>query len=63
MVIRADVYSKAVPDMTSPAASGRYLSRFEKLPKMPYLTALFAGRFVDTAQRLCSVNGVFKFLE
>ena len=28
--------------MTSPAASGRHLSRFEKRPKMPHPTALFA---------------------
>ena len=28
--------------MTSPAASGRHLSRFEQRPKMPCLTALFS---------------------
>ena len=37
--------------MTLPAASGRHLSMFEKWPKMPHVTALFALTIVQ-----CSIK-------
>ena len=40
-------WSKAVPDMTSPAASGRHLSKFEKRP-----TAVFAVSRTQCQRRL-----------
>ena len=39
--IRADIF-EAILDMTSPAASGRQLSKFKKRPKMSHPTAVFA---------------------
>ena len=45
--------SKAIPDvMTSPAASGRHLSKFVKRPKMPHPTALFAFSLMQCKRRL-----------
>ena len=38
--------------MTSPAASGRHLSKFEKRPKMPHPTALFALSLMQRQRRL-----------
>ena len=37
---RMPTYSKVIPDMTSPATTGRHLSNFEKRLKMPPPTAL-----------------------
>ena len=40
------------PDMTSPAASGHHLSKFEKRPEMPHPTALFAINQMQCQRRL-----------
>ena len=45
-------YSKAIPHMTSPVVSGRHLSTFEKRPKMPHPTALFALSLIQCQRRL-----------
>ena len=46
-------YSTAIPDMTSPATSGRHLSKFAKRPKMPPHTAL--GRILLVRRFACLI--------
>ena len=55
-------WSKALADMTWPAASGRHLSKFEKGPKMSHRTVLFAslmqyqGRLkISRVKHICNV--------
>ena len=45
-------YSDAVLDMTSPAASGRHLPKFEKRPKMLQPRALFVLNLMQCQRRL-----------
>ena len=45
-------WSKAIPDLTSPAACGLHLLKFKKRPKMSYLTALFALSLMQCQRRV-----------
>ena len=44
--------SKAIPDMTAPAASSQHLSKFEKRLQMSHPTALFALSLMQCQRRL-----------
>ena len=57
--------SKAIPDVTSPAASSMHLLKVEKLPQMPHPTALFASSLMQCQSRLQisrlkNIGNVFK---